>query len=175
VAATALQAQAQPEGGGVAGQQAREQAADRRQLLLLPLAARRRRARRGERWRAGQDRRAGAGLRRPRGPLPGQQGGRAAQALAGRGGQRAAGALQGRGMGMRMAAHEDHRGHHSPGDGAAAVSAMIVRVLYADGARALRKLPGVWCGAARGGRLRLLTVGWQCNSGTAGAWPWPHR
>jgi len=63
----------------------------------------------------------------------------------------------------------------APGDGAAAVSAMIVRVLYADGARALRKLPGVWCAAARGGRLRLLTVGWQCNSGTADAWPWPHR
>jgi hypothetical protein len=53
----------------------------------------------------------------------------------------------------------------APGDGAAAVSAMIVRVLYADGARALRKLPGVWCVAARGAHLRWQTgAGWQSRS-----------
>ena len=30
-------------------------------------------------------------------------------------------------------------------EGASAVSALIVSVLYADGVRALRKLPDVWC------------------------------
>ena len=38
-------------------------------------------------------------------------------------------------------------------EGAGAVSALIVSVLYVDGVRALRKLPGVWCA-----RLTFLAV-----------------